>query len=88
MIRVGDLEKSVEFYKSLGMKEIRRSVNSEYKYTLAFIGYDEESTVLELTYNWGTHEYKLGNAFEGITVSSEKDKQVADLNGYKIKFEK
>ncbi|MFT7398979.1 MAG: lactoylglutathione lyase, partial [Rheinheimera aquimaris] len=57
MLRVGDLDKSIAFYTEvLGMKLLRQSENTEYKYTLAFVGYGDESenTVLELTYNWGT----------------------------------
>jgi len=52
MLRVADLEKSLSFYTQiLGMKELRRSDNEEYRYTLAFVGYGEEdsNTVLELT---------------------------------------
>ena len=57
MIRVGNLDRSIEFYtKVLGMNLLRTSENKEYKYTLAFVGYGDESTgqaVVELTYNWG-----------------------------------
>ncbi|GIU35381.1 lactoylglutathione lyase [Shewanella schlegeliana] len=75
MLRVGNLERSIEFYtKVLGMKLLRQSENSEYKYTLAFVGYDEESTgsaVIELTYNWGTESYDHGNAFGHIAIGEE-----------------
>ena len=63
MLRVGNLERSINFYtEMLGMQLLRQSENAEYKYTLAFIGYGEESctTVLELTYNWGTESYPMG----------------------------
>lgn len=66
MIRVGDLDRSIEFYtKVLGMKLLRTNVNEQYKYTLAFLGYSDESegAVIELTYNWGTSEYEMGTAF-------------------------
>lgn len=66
MIRVANLEKSIQFYTEvLGMKLLRRSDNEQYRYTLAFIGYGDESenTVLELTYNWGESSYELGTAF-------------------------
>ena len=56
MIRVGDLDRSIEFYtKVLGMKLLRTNENEKYKYTLAFLGYSDESegAVIELTYNWG-----------------------------------
>lgn len=74
MLRVGNLEKSIAFYTEvLGMKLLRQSENTEYKYTLAFVGYGDESSqaVLELTYNWGTDSYDLGNAFGHIALEVE-----------------
>ncbi|AIY65821.1 lactoylglutathione lyase [Pseudoalteromonas piratica] len=71
MIRVADLEKSVAFYtKVLGMKELRRSENTEYRYTLAFVGYgdEKENAVIELTYNWDTDSYDHGNAFGHLAI--------------------
>lgn len=71
MIRVADLDKSVEFYtKVLGMKELRRSENTEYRYTLAFVGYGDEkdNAVIELTYNWDTGSYDHGNAFGHLAI--------------------
>ncbi len=71
MLRVGNLEKSIAFYTEvLGMKLLRQSDNTEYKYTLAFVGYGDESehTVLELTYNWDTDSYDLGNAYGHIAL--------------------
>lgn len=71
MLRVANLEKSIAFYTEvLGMKLLRQSENAEYKYTLAFVGYGDESSqaVLELTYNWGTDSYELGNAFGHIAL--------------------
>jgi len=71
MLRVADLEKSVEFYtKVLGMSELRRSENTEYRYTLAFVGYGEEkdNAVIELTYNWDTDSYDHGNAFGHLAI--------------------
>ncbi len=71
MLRVGDLDESVKFYTEvMGMKLLRTSENKEYKYTLAFVGYGDESegAVIELTYNWGTSEYDLGNAFGHIAI--------------------
>ena len=56
MLRVGDLQRSIDFYtKVLGMKLLRTSENPEYKYSLAFVGYgpETEEAVIELTYNWG-----------------------------------
>ena len=74
MLRVGDLDRSINFYTNvLGMKLLRKSDNEEYKYTLAFIGYTDESegTVLELTHNWDTSEYDLGNAYGHIAISAD-----------------
>ncbi|WP_455819256.1 lactoylglutathione lyase [Pseudomonas cerasi] len=71
MLRVGDLQRSVDFYtKVLGMRLLRTSENTEYKYTLAFVGYTEESegAVIELTYNWGVDKYDLGNAYGHIAL--------------------
>ncbi|MDN3652200.1 lactoylglutathione lyase [Thalassotalea ponticola] len=71
MLRVGNLERSIEFYQNvLGMRLLRQSDNEQYKYTLAFLGYDEmeNSTVLELTYNWGVDSYDLGSAFGHIAI--------------------
>ncbi|MDD6910851.1 lactoylglutathione lyase [Actinobacillus minor] len=71
MLRVGDLERSVKFYTEvLGMRELRRSENPEYKYTLVFVGYSDESegAVIELTYNWGVDRYELGTAYGHIAL--------------------
>lgn len=71
MLRVGNLEKSLDFYQNvLGMKLLRRKDYPEGRFTLAFVGYGDEtdSTVLELTHNWDTERYDLGNAYGHITV--------------------
>ncbi|MFY1026609.1 lactoylglutathione lyase [Actinobacillus seminis] len=71
MLRVGDLDRSVKFYQDvLGMRLLRTSENPEYKYSLAFLGYDDEdkSSVIELTYNWGVSEYELGSAFGHLAI--------------------
>lgn len=71
MLRVGNLEKSITFYQNvMGMKLLRQNENAQYKYTLAFMGYDDIATsaVLELTYNWGVDSYDLGNAFGHIAI--------------------
>ncbi|PAJ72142.1 lactoylglutathione lyase [Pseudoalteromonas sp. NBT06-2] len=71
MLRVADLEKSIAFYtKVLGMKELRRSENEQYRYTLVFIGYGDEdsNSVIELTYNWDTNEYEHGTAFGHLAI--------------------
>lgn len=71
MIRVGDLERSIAFYSEvLGMRLLRRNDYPEGKFTLAFVGYGEESeeAVIELTYNWGVERYEPGNAFGHIAI--------------------
>ncbi len=74
MLRVGNLQKSIDFYTDiLNMKLIRQSENTEYKYTLAFLGYGDESnsTVLELTYNWDSSEYDLGTGYGHIAIETD-----------------
>ncbi|PRD39420.1 UNVERIFIED_CONTAM: gloA [Trichonephila clavipes] len=81
MLRVGNLEKSIAFYTEvLGMKLLRQSENPEYKYTLAFVGYGDESSnaVLELTYNWGVDSYDLGSAFGHIALEVENVYEACD----------
>ncbi|NHB91698.1 lactoylglutathione lyase [Photorhabdus cinerea] len=71
MIRVGNLQRSVNFYTEvLGMRLLRVSENTEYKYSLAFVGYADESegAVIELTYNWGVDSYEMGNAFGHVAL--------------------
>lgn len=72
MIRVLDLEKSIEFYTQIfGMKLLRKNDYPEGKFSLAFIGYGEEDThtVIELTYNWGrTEPYEIGTGFGHIAL--------------------
>jgi lactoylglutathione lyase len=71
MIRVGDLQRSKQFYSTmLGMKLLREQDYPDGKFTLAFMGYGNEdsNTVIELTYNWGTDRYDLGNAFGHLAI--------------------
>lgn len=71
MLRVGNLEESLKFYcELLGMKLLRRKDYPGGEFTLAFVGYGEESdhTVLELTHNWGTDKYDLGDAYGHIAI--------------------
>ncbi len=71
MLRVGDLDKSVAFYTDvLGMKELRRSEYPDGEFTLAFLGYGDESdnTVIELTFNWGTDTYEIGTGYGHIAI--------------------
>ena len=71
MIRTGNLDRSIAFYTEvLGMKLLRRNDYPEGKFTLAFVGYGEESqnTVIELTYNWGVDHYDHGNGFGHLAI--------------------
>jgi lactoylglutathione lyase len=71
MLRVGDMKRSVEFYtKVLGMKLLRTTDRPDQKYSLAFVGYDDEerTAVLELTYNYGVDKYEMGGAFGHIAI--------------------
>ncbi|MDE5007016.1 VOC family protein, partial [Francisella tularensis subsp. holarctica] len=74
MLRVKVLDKSIDFYTNvLGMTVQKKFDNTEYKYTLAFLGYVDISshTVLELTYNWGENEYDHSNAFGHLCMQVE-----------------
>ena len=71
MLRVGDLERSIRFYTEvLGMKLLRRKDYPEGRFTLAFVGYGDESenTVIELTHNWDTDHYDLGTGYGHIAI--------------------
>lgn len=74
MLRVTDLERSITFYcELLGMSELRRNDYPEGRFTLAFLGYGDESenTVLELTHNWDTKQYEMGTAFGHLAIAVE-----------------
>lgn len=74
MLRVVDLNKSIKFYTDvLGMKLLRQKDYPEGKFTLAFVGYGKESeeSVIELTHNWDTDNYEIGNAFGHIAIEVE-----------------
>ena len=71
MLRVGDLDRSIRFYTEvLGMKLLRRKDYPDGEFTLAFLGYAEESeqAVIELTYNWGVDRYDLGSGYGHIAL--------------------
>jgi lactoylglutathione lyase len=71
MLRVGNLDRSIAFYTEvLGMRELRRNDYPDGKFTLAFVGYQDEAdgAVLELTHNWDTDAYDLGNGYGHIAV--------------------
>src|SRR5436190_8921988 len=72
MLRVGDLSRSVDFYTNvMGMTLLRTTDRPEQKYTLAFVGYGDETegAVLELTYNYGVDSYDLGTGFGHIAIA-------------------
>ena len=74
MIRVGDLEKSIAFYtEALGMELLRKKDYPGGKFTLAFVGYgaEESTAVIELTHNWDTSEYDLGQGFGHIAIETD-----------------
>jgi lactoylglutathione lyase len=71
MLRVGDLARSIDFYtKVMGMELLRTTDRPEQKYTLAFVGYGDESrgAVLELTYNYGVASYEIGAGFGHVAI--------------------
>lgn len=88
MLRVGNLERSIRFYTDvLGMQVLRRKDYPEGKFTLAFVGYQNEmeGTVLELTHNWETTHYDLGTGFGHIAIevdnAYEACEKVRNLGG-------
>lgn len=81
MLRVTDLDKSIDFYTNIfGMQMLRKKDFPEGKFTLAFLGYgsEEENTVLELTHNWETDSYDLGNAYGHIAIGVEDAYKACD----------
>ena len=71
MIRVGNLEKSINFYTEiLGMKLLRQKDYPDGKFSLAFVGYgnEQDNSVIELTYNWDTDSYDLGSGFGHLAI--------------------
>lgn len=71
MLRVGDLDRSIKFYTEIfGMSLLRQKEYPDGEFTLAFLGYGDESenTVIELTYNWGTEKYEMGSGFGHIAI--------------------
>jgi lactoylglutathione lyase len=74
MLRVGDLDRSLDFYTGvLGMRLLRRKDYPEGRFTLAFVGYGDEDkeAVLELTHNWDTARYDLGNGYGHVALEVE-----------------
>lgn len=81
MLRVGDLDRAICFYTEvLGMRLLRRKDYPDGKFTLAFVGYGDESehTVIELTYNWGTDHYDPGSGYGHIALEVDDVYQATD----------
>ena len=81
MLRVGNLERSLAFYQDvLDMQLLRKQDYPEGRFTLAFIGYGDEAnhTVIELTHNWDTEQYELGNAYGHIAIEVENAAAACD----------
>lgn len=83
MIRVNNLEESIEFYTNvLGMNVLKKTENEAYRYTLAFIGYSDnlnDQTAIELTYNWDTDSYDHGNAFGHLCLEVDDIYQTCEM---------
>lgn len=81
MLRVGDLDASIKFYTDImGMNLLRRKDYPGGEFTLAFLGYGDEAThtVLELTHNWGTKSYNLGDGFGHIAIAVDNAYEACD----------
>jgi lactoylglutathione lyase len=81
MLRVGNLERSLEFYtKVLGMNLLRKHDYPDGKFTLAFVGYGSEdsSAVIELTHNWDQNEYDLGTGYGHIALQVDDARKTCD----------
>ncbi len=82
MLRVGNLERSIDFYTNvLGMRLLRQKDYPSGRFTLAFVGYDDEDkgTVLELTHNWDTSEYELGTAFGHLALQVDDAAKACEM---------
>jgi lactoylglutathione lyase len=81
MLRTGDLQRSIDFYTQvLGMRLLRQKDYPDGEFTLAFLGYadESESTVIELTYNWGVDRYDMGSAYGHIAIEVDDVYAAAD----------
>ena len=81
MIRVGDLDRSIDFYTNvLGMRVLRKTDYESGRFTNVFVGYDDETkaAVLELTHNWDTKSYDLGNGYGHVAVEVEDAYKACD----------
>lgn len=81
MLRVGNLERSIDFYTQvLGMRLLRKHDYPEGKFTLAFVGYDDEdkTAVIELTHNWDTEKYEIGTGYGHIALEVDDAAKTCD----------
>jgi lactoylglutathione lyase len=81
MLRVGDLDRSIDFYtKVLGMQLLRKTDRPDQRYTLAFVGYGDERTnaVLELTWNYGVERYDVGTGYGHVAVEVDDAARTCD----------
>lgn len=81
MLRVGELQRSIDFYTEvLGMRLLRQKEYPDGRFTLAFLGYGDESehTVIELTHNWDTTHYEIGNGYGHIAIEVDDVYQATD----------
>ena len=81
MLRVGELQRSIDFYtKVLGMKLLRQKDYPDGKFTLAFVSYGDESdnTAIELTHNWDTDQYDIGSGFGHLAIEVDDVYQATD----------
>jgi lactoylglutathione lyase len=81
MLRVNNLDESIEFYKNFfGMQLLRQHDFPEGKFSLAFIGYgnEQDHTVIELTHNWDTNSYDLGNGYGHIAIEVDDAYKVCE----------
>ncbi|KAL5558683.1 hypothetical protein UlMin_034894 [Ulmus minor] len=93
MLRVGDLDRAINFYKkAYGMELLRKKDNPDYKYTVAMMGYgpEDKNAVLELTYNYGVTDYDKGDGYAQIAIGTNdvyKTAEAIKLSGGKIILE-
>jgi len=81
MLRTGNLQRSIDFYtRVLGMKLLRQKDYPQGQFTLAFLGYGDESeqSAIELTYNWGVEQYELGSGYGHIAIEVDDVYQATD----------
>lgn len=81
MLRVGNLQRSIEFYTEiLGMNLLRQKDYPDGRFTLAFVGYGDEvdNSVIELTYNWDTEQYDMGNGFGHLAIEVDDVYEATD----------